>query len=303
MEHNLKLCFIHMQTHLALEVELDAPCLFNAIKPYKGDSDSATSPSLWALAEWERLSCESPHPAGRLAARTATLACWLTLRASHFVGTMPLKEANDDDIRLCLSRDKDGSTDVWAGCDAAGLLGKFLWWPAFLREARLRGYLIPAVSLDNDLEPDAALCSVESRQCDSKSLVRTFTLAFSMIGASSADQKAMRFTGHSPRHLLPSIAELLAWLDKMRDEVGRWASGAANSKRTKCGPRYTVLANQALQLHLRRRLRGACILLLPFVQREGTEAIVPCFEALASLPSLVSSEFYGPTGVGYAPRR
>ena len=50
-------------------------------------------------------------------------------------------------------------------------------------------------------EPDAALCSVESRQCDSKSLVRTFTLAFGMIGVSSADQKAMRFTGHSPRHL------------------------------------------------------------------------------------------------------
>jgi len=35
-----------MKTHLALEVELDAPCLFNAIKSFKGDSGTATSSSV-----------------------------------------------------------------------------------------------------------------------------------------------------------------------------------------------------------------------------------------------------------------
>ena len=303
VEHNLKLCFVHMKTHLALEAELDAPCLFNAIKPYKGDSDTATSPSLWALAEWERLAVECPHPSGRLAARVAVLACWLTLRASHFIGTTVLESATDDDIRLNLARDKDGSQNVWAGCDASGLLGKFSWWPEFRKEALLRGFLVPNITLNTDQDPDPAKCSVGPEPCDSKSLVRMFTLAFCLLGVSSAEQKVIRFTGHSPRHLLPSIAELCLWAEKMRDELGRWATGAANAKRTKCGPRYTVQANQALQLNLRRRVRRACLILLPFVDRDGPGAMVPCFEALASLDALTSSEVYGESGVGYAPCR
>ena len=303
VEHNLKLCFVHMKTHLALEVELDAPCLFNAVKPYQGDSDTATAPSLWALAEWERLAVECLHASGRLAAMVAVLACWLTLRASHFIGTTVMDTATDDDVRLNLARDKDGSRNVRAGCDAVGLLGKFAWWPELRKEARARGFLIPNITLDSDQDPDPAKCSVGSTPCDSKSLVRTFTLAFCLLGVSSAEQKVVRFTGHSPRHLLPSIAELCLWAEKMRDELGRWASGAANAKRTKCGPRYTVQANQGLQLNLRRRIRRACTILLPFVDRDGPEAMVPCFEALASLDALTSSDVYGESGVGYAPRR
>jgi len=303
VEHNLKLCFVHMKTHLALEVELDAPCLFNAIKSFKGDSDTATSPSLWALSEWERLAVDCPHSSGRLAARVAVLACWLTLRASHFIGSTVLDTSTGGDIRLNLARDKDGSVNVWAGCDAVGLLGDFAWWPEFRDEARSNGFLVPNITLDSDQDPDPAKCAVGSGPCDSKSLVRTFTLAFCMLGVTSAEQKVIRFTGHSPRHLLPSIAELCLWADKMRDELGRWATGAANAKRTKCGPRYTVQANQGLQLNLRRRIRRACLILLPFVEREGPSAMVPCFEALSSLEALTSSDVYGSSGVGYAPTR
>jgi len=41
VEHSLKVAFSHMHTHLAFDISLDVPCLFNAIKPYKGDSDTA----------------------------------------------------------------------------------------------------------------------------------------------------------------------------------------------------------------------------------------------------------------------
>ena len=302
VEHNLKMAFVHMKTHLALDVELDAPCLFNVIQPYKGDSDAATSPSLWALAEWERLSVEAPFPSSRTVARIAVLACWLTLRASHFIGATVLDSSSDFDIRLNLARDKDGSTNIWAGCDASGILGQFSWWPELRDEAISRGFLVPDLLLNSDTDPDPALCQFSESRADSKSMVRIFNLAFSLLGVPTSEQKAIRFTGHSPRHLLPSIAELLAWLDKFRDEVGRWATGAANAKRTKCGPRYTTDANRALQVHLRRRLRTACLILFPFVARDGPEAMVPCFEAISSLDAVLKSDLYGPTGVGYVPR-
>lgn len=303
VEHSLKLAFAHMKTHLALEIELDAPCLFNAVKQYQGDSDSATSPSLWAVAEWERLATECEHPAGSTACKVAVLACWLTLRASHFIGATVREDSSTTEIRLNLARDKDGSLNIWAGCEAAGIRGPFTWWPSFMEEARARGFLVPSLSLDDDVAPDPAKCEVTSLPADSKSLVRWFSLAFSLLGISSADQKTLRFTGHSPRHFLPSIAELLAWLEKFRDEVGRWATGAANAKRNKCGARYSSDANRALQLHLRKRLRLACLLLFPFVDTEGPEAMVPCFEALASIDAVLSSDLYGPTGVGYVPKK
>ena len=302
VEHNLKVAFLHMKTHLSLEVELDAPCLFNMVKAFKGDSDAATSPSLWALAEWERLSFECKFPAGRLACQVATLACWLTLRASHFINTTVLDSSTPEDIRLNLARDKDGSTNVWAGCDATGLLGEFQWWPDPMQQALDRGFLVPDIYFDPNTEPDPARAEIRPSPADSKSLVRIFDLAFSMLGIPMAEQKHLRFTGHSPRHLLPSIAELILWLAQFRDELGRWATGAANAKRTKCGPRYTSTANRAMQLHLRRRIRTACVILLPFVQRGSPEAVVPCFEALASIPAILQSDVYGPSGVGYVPK-
>ena len=39
-------------------------------------------------------------------------------------------------------------------------------------------------------------------------------------------------------------------------------TGAANAKRTKCGPRYTVVANRVMQVHLRKRLRAVLVALL-----------------------------------------
>ena len=82
-----------------------------------------------------------------------------------------------------------------------------------------------------------------------------------------------------------------------------WATGAANVKRNKCGARYSSDANRALQLHLRKRLRSACLLLFPFADTGGPEAMVPCFEALASIDAVLSSDLYGPTGVGYVPKK
>ena len=54
MKHGLKVEFFHMRDHFGLPAELDAPVLFNMAPAYKGDSDSATSPSLWCVSEWER---------------------------------------------------------------------------------------------------------------------------------------------------------------------------------------------------------------------------------------------------------
>lgn len=45
---------------------------------------------------------------------------------------------------------------------------------------------------------------------------------------------------------------MLAWLASIRNELGRWSTGAANAKRALCGPRYTVKANQALQIFICR---------------------------------------------------
>ena len=49
--------------------------------------------------------------------------------------------------------------------------------------------LVPNITLDSDQDPDPAKCAVGSGPCDSKSLVRTFTLAFCMLGVTSAEQK------------------------------------------------------------------------------------------------------------------
>ena len=52
-----------MSEHFGLLTEFDAPVLFNTVKPYAGDSDTATSPSLWCLHEWERLAVDAASPA------------------------------------------------------------------------------------------------------------------------------------------------------------------------------------------------------------------------------------------------
>ena len=90
------------------------------------------------------------------------------------------------------------------------------------------------------------------------------------------------------------------WLQKFVDEVGRWSTGAANVKRTKCGPRYTVKANQVMQLHLRRRLRAVLLSLRPSMS-VGQEGLVPCFAALSVSDQLTGHPFFGPNGVGFVP--
>ena len=120
VKHGLKVAFIHLRDHFGLHAELDAPVLFNMAKAYRGDSDSATSPSIWCACEWERLASAHESEVGRLVCRMAVLALWLSLRAVHFVGATVLDDANDDDIRINLASDKDGSSNIWAGCDAVG---------------------------------------------------------------------------------------------------------------------------------------------------------------------------------------
>ena len=133
-------------------------------------------------------------------------------------------------------------------------------------------------------------------------MVSLFSLAFLVAGASAKLQKSLRLTGHSPRHLLPSFAEVLMWHALLRDELGRWATGAANAKKVKCGPRYTVEANRSLQVFLRRSLRGLMSEVLSLVSDdEGQEGVVPDFHAVSSLSLVTSSPLFGPQGPGYIP--
>ena len=91
------------------------------------------------------------------------------------------------------------------------------------------------------------------------------------------------------------------WPDKFRDELGRWANGAANAKRTKCGPCYTVSANRGMQFALRRYIREACVFLS--VRSEvGPESLLPDFTILATHPDVVQCPHYGSAGVGVLPK-
>ena len=83
---SLKRAFVHMSDHFGLLTEFDAPVLFNSVKPYKGDSDTAASPSLWCLSEWECLTAAASSPARQLVCQVVVLATWLSLRAVHFIG-------------------------------------------------------------------------------------------------------------------------------------------------------------------------------------------------------------------------
>ena len=272
--------------------------------------------------EWERLSVEGDSEVIRLVCIVAVLATWLTLRASHFKGSTVHAEATDALVVLNLARDKDTSTNVWAGCEAAGQRGPFTWWPSFMAAARDRGFLIPEISLSSDpavngsdnggapcsggtsdsgCTPDLGGASVcWGTKVSSAGLRIYFMLAFCLVGVPPARQRAEHFTGHSPRHYLPCFAEMLMWLQKFVDEVGRWATGAANAKKVKCGPRYTVKANQVMQLHLRRRLRAVLVALRADMPT-GEEGLLPCFSALSVSDLLTSHPYFGPNGVGFVP--
>ena len=58
-----------------------------------------------------------------------------------------------------------------------------------------------------------------------------------------------------------------------------------------------------MQVHLRRRAMAAARLMLPFASGDVPVPALPCFEVLASLRAVCESEFYGPAGVGYVPKR
>ena len=296
--HSLKLSFVHLSHHCGLPVELDAPIFFNTVKPYNGDSDTATSPSLWAVQQWEVLALHSPDPAVRLAFRVALLASLLSTRAVHMVGATALSSSTALLIAINLASDKDGSVNIWAGCDAVGISGPLEWWPSFLHSALEAGFLVPNVRAPSEVTSSST--NILQQSVTSDGMVILTKLAFLSVDVSLPDQVAFHFTGHSFRHFLPCIAELLAWLSSIRDELGRWATGAANSKRKKCGPRYTVMANRALQLFIRRVAVQACTFLLN-LSDEGSGSAVPCFDFLASCVAVWNSLFFGQGAISYVP--
>ena len=301
--HSLKLAAVHARDHFCLPVSLDAAVLFNLVQPHRGDSDAAASPSLACLACWERLAASHPSPAARHACQIAVLACWLSLRSVHFIRLTVLESSNDDDVRLNVARDKDSSTNIWVGCDAYGLSGRFVWWPDLMERAISRGFVACVVSFsDLDGTDGFSTASLSDSPATSSSMERLFALAFAAAGASLADQRRFRLTGHSPRHLLPSVAEVFMWHALLRDELGRWATGAANAKKVKCGPRYTSMANRSLQIFLRRSLRELMTMVAPLLPpSEGCESLVPDFEAMSRLSAVTSSACFGPHGPGYIP--
>ena len=302
VEYSIKVSFLHMRNHFGLDLRFDSPIMFNSLKPYKGDSDSATSPSLAVLRKWEKGAHDDPTEAGRLACSVAVLASHLTLRGSHFVGTSAHPSANDSDVRLILGSDKDTSTHIWAGCSATGMDGPFLWWPSFLAESRVRGFLVPAIRIGPGDSPGGADSKVLDRAVTSSGMADIFRLAFSIAGVDIPTQLQFHFTQHSPRHLYPCLGELLAWVQKFVDELGRWATGAANAKKSNCGQRYAVQANQAMQLHLRSRICEVLVALRCEIV-EGEEGLLPAFAALSVSDALRGHLYFGPQGVGYLPSR
>mmetsp|Transcript_48906 Transcript_48906/g.97571 ORF Transcript_48906/g.97571 Transcript_48906/m.97571 type:complete len:478 (-) Transcript_48906:49-1482(-) len=296
--HSLKVAFIHLHHHCGLEVEFDAPIMFNTVKPYRGDADTATSPSLWAVQKWELLAYHAPSPVVRLACQVALIASLLSLRAIHLVGSSALPSSTDAMLIINLLSDKDGSANIWAGCDAIGVSGPLAWWPSFLSAARLAGYLVPNVHSSAEVTMSAS--SILSQGVTSEGMVILTKIAFLCLDVSLEDQVAFHVTGHSFRHFLPCIAEMLAWIASIRDELGRWSTGAANAKRTKCGPRYTVQANQVLQIFIRRVAVQACAFLLR-LSDEGAGSAVPCFDYLASCDEVRASSFFGPKAIEYVP--
>ena len=92
------------------------------------------------------------------------------------------------------------------------------------------------------------------------------------------------------------------FFQKFVDELGRWATGAANVKKSNCGQRYSVAANQALQLHLRGRICEVLVSLRSEMP-VGEEGLIPSFASLAVSETLRSHLFFGPQGVGYVPSR
>ena len=89
---------------------------------------------------------------------------------------------------------------------------------------------------------------------------------------------------------------------KFVDELGRWATGAANAKKSNCGQRYAVQANQAMQLHLRSRICEVLAALRSEIV-EGEEGLLPAFAALSVSDALRGHIYFGPQGVGYLPSR
>jgi len=156
------------------------------------------------------------------------------------------------------------------------------------------GFLVPCIAVSNPKDPDLASAEVTPGGATSASMKIMWELAFILVGVPVARQRALRFTGHSARHFLPCLAEVLMWQHALRDEVGTWATGAANAKRLKCGPRYTVARNRALQVFLRRRLRLAGVdVLQEATLGSGDERILPNFHDLASSPVIQRSDQFG----------
>jgi hypothetical protein len=85
--------------------------------------------------------------------------------------------------------------------------------------------------------------------------------------------------------------------------LARWATGAANAKKVKCGPRYLARANRSLQVFF---LRRSLHMVMATVYRalavqEGQEAVVPDFHAMSNLSEVRGSSMFGPQGPGYVP--
>ena len=297
VEYSIKTSFTHLRDNFGLPVDFDAPLMLNTIKPYSGDARAATSPTQLMVDEWERLALEAAHPIQRAACQVAVLCTYLTLRASHLVGATVLDSATDTDVRLNLPNDKDGSKNVWAGCGAIGQRGPFKFWPQLMRDARARGYLFCGADFGSVIYG-----KLKNAQATRANFVSYFVLAFTLVGVSPERQKSDHFTGHSPRHYLPCFAELLLWVQKFIDEVGRWATGAANERahKSKCGPRYAVEANRVIQLHLRRRLVVVLSALRPSMVM-GEAGLTPCFASLSECDALLNHIYFGPQGVGYIP--
>ena len=288
--HSLKTAFASLKNHWGLEVELDAPVLFNNIKAYQGFSDTATSPSPWAYSRWCFLAVHAPSQTARVACQMAVLACNLTLRSIHFVGASVLVSSTAERVRVNLANDKDGSTDVWAGCDAVGSDGPLLWWPAFMAEAVARGYLIPEFSASGEVS--LASVTVSASPVTSAGMVIAVKLAFLLVGVSLEEQLNLYFTGHSFRHFLPCIAELLMWPAPLRDELGRWSTGAANQRKAKCGRRYTFEANRALQIFLRRYVLEAVVFIIS-IPTEIPDSPLPAFDVLAATDEVRKCPHFG----------
>ena len=119
-----------------------------------------------------------------------------------------------------------------------------------------RDYLFPAVQKPRPkasaLDAEARMAARPARSADVIGVLREI-LRMQPLGLSQAE--ASRITGHSLRHVLPTLARVFGMSLEDRNELGRWAAAVqASARRSSLPNHYSIEAEGARVLSILRTL-------------------------------------------------